>query len=242
MRSTGYEDGLSLSISQHHEPSHLNVLIGLLAGLLCDSPRIYVIMPSISEKVLMAKIQPMAPRVTITDTAEGLRIVVPCRRSWFVIGFLAFWICGWGVAEVMVAKQFVSGDAPPDGELFMLAWLGVWTLGGVVAIYAWLWQVMGKEILTVRGQTFNIRRDIGGFGLDKKYDLVQMRDLRIGLIAFSPVNVSASLQLWGVGGGVITFDYGARTYRFGIGLDDAEAKQVVSTIKQRFRIPDSTKA
>lgn len=187
----------------------------------------------------MATRPPADSRISITDTSEGLRIVVPGRRSLFVIGFLAFWICGWGVAEFMVAKQVVTGDAPPDGELFMLAWLGVWTLGGGVAIYAWLWQVMGKEIVLVRGQTFRTRRDVGGFGFDKEYDLVQMRDLRVGPIVLSPVNVSSSLQLWGVGGGVISFDCGARTYRFGAGLDEAEAKQIVVAITQRYRIPES---
>ena len=67
-----------------------------------------------------------------------------------------------------------------------------------------------------------------------------MRDLRIGQIGFDPVNVSSSLQLWGVGGGVLAFDYGARTYRFGAGLDEAEAKQVVIAIKQRYRISETT--
>ncbi len=120
----------------------------------------------------------------------------------------------------------------------MLAWLGVWTVGGLFAIYAWFWQVMGKEIVTVHGQAFTTRRDIGGLGFDKEYDLVQMRDLRIGQIGFNPLELSSSLQLWGVGGGVIGFDYGARTYRFGAGLDEAEAKQIVTAIKQRYRIPE----
>lgn len=187
----------------------------------------------------MAKIEPADSRITITDTSQGLRIVMPCRRSWLVICFLGFWICGWGVGEIMVTRQFLDGDAPPEGELFLLAWLGVWTLGGVFAIYAWLWQVMGKEMLTVHGQTFKTRRDIGGFGFDKEYDLVQIRDLRVGHLGVNPLDFSSILQLWGVGGGVIAFDYGARTYRFGAELDEAEAKQIVTAIKQRYRIPSS---
>jgi len=124
----------------------------------------------------------------------------------------------------------------------MLAWLGVWTVGGVVAIYAWLWQLMGKEIVTVHGQTFTVRRDIGGFGFEKEYELVQMRDLRVGPVGMNPMDFSSSLQLWGVGGGMIAFDYGARTHRFGAGLDEAETKQVVTAITQRSRIQTSTKA
>lgn len=183
----------------------------------------------------MAKRQPADARITITDTSQGLRIVIPGRRSWFVIGFLGFWICGWAVAEIMVPLQLFHGDAPPDGESFMRAWFGVWTVGGLSAIYAWLWQVIGKEIITAHGQTCTTRRDMGGFGFDKPYDLLQMQDLRVVPVGFNPVDFSSSLQLWGIGGGVIAFDYGAKTYRFGAGLDEVEAKQAVATIKQRYQ-------
>jgi hypothetical protein len=187
----------------------------------------------------MAKIQLTDSGITITDTSRGLTIAMPGRRSWFVICVLGFWISGWAVAEVMVAAQFLNGDAPPEGELFMLAWFGVWTVVGVMAIYAWLWQVMGKEIVTVRGQTFIIRRDIGGFGFDREYTLVRLRDLRVVQVGFNPMNVSSSLQLWGFGGGVVAFNYGTKTYRFGTGLDEVEAKQAVTAIKKRYRIQES---
>ena len=187
----------------------------------------------------MAKIQSADSRITITDTSQGLRIVMPGRRSWFVICLLGFWICGWAVAEVMVAIQILNGDAPPEGESFMLAWFGIWTVSGMFAIYACLWQVLGKEIVTVHGQTFKIRRDIGGFGFDKEYDFLQMRDLRVGQVTFNPLEFSSSLQLWGIGGGVMVFKYGAKIYRFGAGLDEVEAKQAVTAIKKRCRLHDS---
>ena len=116
----------------------------------------------------------------------------------------------------------------------MLAWFGVWTVGGLLAIYAWLWQVLGKEIVIVHGQTFTIRRDLEGFGFEKEYDLLQMRNLRLEQVGFNPIDFSSSLQLWGIGGGVVAFDYGARTYRFGAGLDEAEAKQAMTAIKKRL--------
>lgn len=187
----------------------------------------------------MAKIQPSASRVIITEIPEGLRIVIPYTRSWFVIGFLGFWICGWAVAEVLVPAEFLKGNIPPEGESLMFAWLVVWTVGGLLAIYAWLWQVMGKEIVTVRGQTLTTRCDIGGLGFDKKYDLPQLRNLRVDPVGFNPLDVSAVLQLWGIGGGAIAFDYEARTYRFGAGLDAAEAKQIVTAIKKHCRIQES---
>lgn len=196
-------------------------------------------MLSLRRNYLMAKTQPSVSRVLITDTSKDLRIVIPCGRSLFVICFLGFWICCWAVAEIMVPAQFLNSDAPSESMSLMVAWLAVWTVGGVVAIYAWLWQVMGKEMVIVHGQTFTTRRDIGGFGFDKEYNLVQLRNLRTEPVVFSPLNASAALQLWGIGGGVIAFDYGARTYRLGAGIDEAEANQAVTAIKKRYRIPES---
>ncbi len=35
----------------------------------------------------------------------------------------------------------------------------------------------------------------------------------------------------GISGGQLAFDYGAKTVRFGIGLDEAEAKQILNDIE-----------
>lgn len=69
-----------------------------------------------------------------------------------------------------------------------------------------------------------------------------MRDLRVGPVGFNPMDFSSSLQLWGIGGGVIAFDYGAKTHRFGAGLDEVEAKLTVTAIKKRSRSQESTTA
>ena len=183
----------------------------------------------------MARTQPSVSRVIISATSNSLHMVIPGSRSWFVIGFLGLWICAWAVAEVMVPIQFLQGAIPPEGRSLMFAWLVVWTAGGLLAIYAWLWQVIGKEIVTVQGGTLTVRRDIGGFGFDRAYDLSQMRNLRVEPTPFNPLDLSSALQLWGIGGGVIAFDHAAKGFRFGAGLDETEAKEVVMAIKKCCR-------
>ena len=186
----------------------------------------------------MAKRRPPTSRITITDTPDELRIVMPCRRSWFVIGMLAFWVCAWGVGEVMGSTSLFKGEVPAGEEGLMLAWLGVWTVSGLAALVALQWQVMGKEIVIVQGQTLKAMREGGGIGFRKEYDLQQMANLRLEQPRFSPFDVSSSLQLWGIGGGVIVFESGGKTRRFGTGLDEAEAKQVLEALKRRLRIAE----
>ncbi len=199
--------------------------------------------PAVSMREFMAKTRPISPsplpsRVMITEMSDCLRLVIPYSRSWFVIGFLGFWLCAWVVAEVLIPLRFLEGEAPSGGWSLMIVWFVVWTVAGVLAVYAWLWQVMGKEIVTVRDGSLTLRRDVGGFGLDKVYDLDQVRELRAEPALFDPMDLSMALQLWGIGGGAIAFDYEGKTRRFGIGLDETEAKQAVAAIKKRWRAAD----
>lgn len=48
----------------------------------------------------------------------------------------------------------------------------------------------------------------------------------------------SSFSWWLGGVGMIAFDYGARTYRFGRGVDEAEAKQLVAELQRRLEPPE----
>ncbi|MCP9462762.1 MAG: hypothetical protein NNA24_12040 [Nitrospira sp.] len=186
----------------------------------------------------MTKPLPPGSRVSITETPVSLRVVIPYSRSWFVIGFLGFWLCAWAVAEILIPLRFLEGEVPSGEWSLMVGWFVVWTVAGVLALYAWLWQVMGKEIVTVQSGSLTLRRDVGGFGFDKVYGLDQVHELRAEPALFDPMDLSMALQLWGIGGGAIAFDYEGKTRRFGIGLDETEAKQAVTAIKKRWRAAD----
>lgn len=182
----------------------------------------------------MTKINPSVSRVTVTDGPGGLGLLIPPRRNWFIILFMAFWLCMWAVGEIMVPIQFLKGEIPGITVIFILAWLGVWTIGGALAIYLWLWNLMGRQIITMKGHTLTTRREIGGYGFDKEYDLTRVRDLRVSAMGRSAWDYSGILEFLGLGGGLVAFDYGAKTYRLGAGLDEAEAKFVVRKITDRY--------
>jgi hypothetical protein len=48
------------------------------------------------------------------------------------------------------------------------------------------------------------------------------------------------MQFWGIGGGPVTFDYGARTFRFGASVDEAEARDIVNQLKAQHSFHGST--
>ena len=146
----------------------------------------------------MSKINPLASRVTVTDGPGGLGLLIPPNGTglssclWDSGCVFGQWV------EIMVPIQFLNGDLPGITVIFVLAWSGAWTVGGVFAIYLWLWNLMGRQVITMHGHTLTTRRDIGGYGFEKEYDLTQVRDLRASAMG----DYSASLQFFGLGGGL----------------------------------------
>jgi hypothetical protein len=195
---------------------------------------------------------PPPPRCAIEDLGTSLKIIIPSRKHWFQIFFLGFWLIGWTFGEIVVGGILLAGligmplvkspelsgvePAVCSGVgLFLLAWLGMWTVGGALAIYAFLWQLAGKEIVEVSHQSITVSRQVFGFSRPKEYLAEHVKDLRIA----SPVGDGwfgwpRGTSFWGLSGGPIAFDYGARTFRLGGGADEAEAKQIIAAIRQRF--------
>ena len=171
-------------------------------------------------------------RSTVRDTSEGLELIIPARRSTFALLFLTAWLCGWAFGEVTAAYQIVWGKEGGAG-LFLVAWLAMWTVGGGWAIYTWLWMASGKEIVTLRSGSLAIRRDTCGLGKTHEYELAHVKALRVSAHAMDPMAWSRGSQFWGQGGGVVAFDYGAKTFRFAGGVDEAEATQIVAELKAR---------
>ena len=92
---------------------------------------------------------------------------------------------------------------------------------------------MGREVVDVDSTSLRIKRAVGKLGRTKEFDLGHVRILRVAPQIWNPGDFSSGLRFWGVGGGTIAFDYGAKTYRFGGGLDEAEAKQVLVRLAER---------
>jgi hypothetical protein len=159
------------------------------------------------------------------DTGTGLEVVIPAKGHILLVLFLTAWLVGWAFGEVSVTRELLFGR-PREASLFLAAWLAMWTVGGGWAIYTWLWMAVGKEIVSLRPGVLSIRRDVLGLGRTHEYDLAHVRHLRLAPQASDPFGWSGGMRFWGMGSGLIAFDYGAKTFRFGAAVDEAEASQI----------------
>lgn len=133
----------------------------------------------------------------------------------------------------MVPATFLRGDVPGAAIPFLAFWLLGWTFGGGFALYLFWWSLVGRERVLLTPSRLSIRRELFGFGRVHEYAREHIRDVRVSPTPYSPFDFSAGLRFWGIGGGIIAFDHGAATVRFGAGLDESEAKSIVAQFVAR---------
>jgi hypothetical protein len=191
------------------------------------------------------------------EEGASLKITIPSRKNYFIIFFLGFWLTFWAFGEIMalgivfggiLQLLFNTSGVLPEigagglagllgGGVFMLVWLSGWTVGGGFVFYTFLWQLTGKENIEISHDIIKIQNAIFRFGRTKEYAAKHIKDLRVSPAVvdnFHPFGWSRASFVWGRPNGLLAFDYGAKTFRFGGGIDEAEAKQILEKIAGRF--------
>jgi hypothetical protein len=170
------------------------------------------------------------------------------------------------VVQPFASRSTVSEDVeglrisiPPQRSwtiLFLLGWLGAWTVGGfaagsslfhrfnpfilfwmlgwavgeVLVGYTVLYAIGGRQIVLANLDALTIKTEIFGLGPARSYLVSEMKNLR-----FQP----PALMGRGQRASGIAFDYGAKTVMFGAGLDEKEAIDLAARIRQRCPVADA---
>ena len=121
-----------------------------------------------------------------------------------------------------------------------VAWIIPWTFGGAVGILGFLYKIKGKECLRIDPKAINYIRDYVVFKQAKVFDIASVSNVRVysNEEASSRIKRSAIKEIfefWGLTGGSIAFDYGSSTQRFGVDIDEAEAKHLIETLQLKMK-------
>jgi hypothetical protein len=205
----------------------------------------------------MPVVRPSKQRHVIQEDRSSLKITIPSRKNYFMLFFLGFWLMIWAIGEnfflaIVIARilhmLFTSfgsffeivkdGFAGMFGSgLFLqVLWLGAWTVGGCFALYTCSWQLAGKENIEVTDDMIKLRNAVFLFGQTEEYLATHIKDLRVStkVVNHNSLGWSKASSFRGGSSGLLAFDYGAITVRFGRSLDEAEAKQILERISSRF--------
>ena len=164
----------------------------------------------------------------------GSEIRISSPKNIFMLIFLPIWLTGWTIGGAFAIKQVISGGS--EEVWFLLIWLCGWIVGETFALYAFLWGIFGFEVIAAELGSLRIKRSILGYGRSRNYEISRLSNLRASGFFGPMMSWSSGMAEWGLSGGTIAFDYEGKTKRFGIHLNENDATQLVSTLKNRFNL------
>jgi hypothetical protein len=177
----------------------------------------------------MTKVSPGKPRADITRTADGMQVRIRGQRKSYGLFLLVFWALLFFsfLATGFDAASRSHGQVDYFALFFPL-------LVMVLFFIPVIWFMLSVEVVRINSRELAVGRKLLGLGRMREFELASVKDLRS----------SPQIMPWGgygmqymtlfQSGGAIAFDYGFKTYRFGSGLEEAEAKYLVKEIGLRF--------
>ena len=88
---------------------------------------------------------PNNSKIEISTENNTQTIIIPHEKNsmlkYFIGPFMIFWILGWAAGFISVSNEILNGE----GNLFLIAWLGAWSIGGIFAFY-FLYRIFRKTI------------------------------------------------------------------------------------------------
>ena len=174
-------------------------------------------------------------KAKIEKTFDELSISIPSKKNWFVLLFLTVWLGGFfmGLVSFLVFSVF-SETSDFGADAFMI----IMFMGGAVVVLVvtpiLFLGYFGQERFTTNRNEILFEKTVFGVGQKKRFDIAEVKNFRTEFgndYRLGGNNWAA----WGLGPGKIKFDYGLKTYSFGLGVDDAEANYIVGLLKERFK-------
>jgi len=186
-------------------------------------------------------VKPPAPKHTCEDLGDKLIIAIPSPKHWFRIILMGIYTLVLAIAGLSFLGYLEFGqelDKPPI--LFFIIFVIFWIVFLCLMIYQLLWQIVGKEDIEITAQSIKISRVVPVLHSQKEYLASYIKELRV---SSSNLNLNPPMMSWTYSYyypwhhnaiGSLAFDYGAKTFRFGMSIDEAEAKQILAEIQQKF--------
>jgi hypothetical protein len=171
-------------------------------------------------------------KARIENRSGNYTITIPSKKNWFLLILGTIWMGGWYWGFANTLAGFESDDETSFSG-FITFWLIGWTAAGITVVVMLLWGFFGKETLEFSGNKVKLQKTVFGIGIKKKLERSEVKNFR-----FDNINQGIfggnRWAIWGMGPGKIKFDYGFKTYSFGLAVDEAEAKYLTQELNKKI--------
>lgn len=172
-------------------------------------------------------------RISVQQKENELSIVILALQDKIKNIFLFLWVFLWTLSGIIIFSQyFLLTD--PGTKTVLIVWMGFWAYFEYKIIKAYRWRKFGKEIIKIRDGKFLYKRDVSGKGKIKEYQIDFIKDIRHIEPQENSFFESLNDSYWVISNEKLAFDYYGAEIKFGIQLDESDAKSLLKRIKNRI--------
>jgi hypothetical protein len=188
----------------------------------------------------------ISTRYQIDEAEDVISLIMPYRKQWYQILSLIIGVLASGCLLCpIIIILFTSGMAKALYRETPAAVILPFVILFILIIFSYieiLWQLTGREIITITDEYIHIRHQMHGFGVTLKLSAAGISEIYASrqndlLQSFWTRRSSA---FWSYTRGRIavnsgrSFGGGLQTYRFGSILYEKDSKRIVEIIQKRF--------
>ena len=171
----------------------------------------------------------------IERSVDLLRITFRPRSFLFQAALLTAVLTAWACGGLVV---FYDVSLHPARRWWDTVWLAVWVAAGIRVFPRFLWEAVGREIVTVTLSRLVLRREILGVGRTRAFTLEQVQDLHYALPPQDEVPPPAG---WSPPppprlGGSVRFRCDQRLVQFALGIDRRDMALVLEALRDRIHV------
>lgn len=170
-------------------------------------------------------------RAKIKEKDGEFIITIPSKKNLFGLIILTFTLPIYIFIASSILPKFKSINDNSIDQ-FTLIWLIGSIVFLIIFLFILLWGIFGVERLIFNDRRVMFEKTIFGFGIKKVLMRTKLCNFRFERV-FENFYHARSLSFWGLGKGKIKFDCAFRTYSFGLGLDDAEARYLAKELNEK---------
>jgi hypothetical protein len=173
-------------------------------------------------------------RISIKRKENEISIVIVSLKEKAKNILLTIYLALWSLSGIIVFSQYLL-IPDRDTKLALLVWMAFWAYFEYKIFKAYMWRKFGVEKIKLRNGSFLYKRDRAGKGKIKDYDYDFIKELRLVVPKENSFFENINNSYWVIAGEKLAFDYNGREIKFGIQLDEADAKALLKLLGKEIK-------
>ncbi len=173
-------------------------------------------------------------RISIKSSENEISIVIISLKEKTKNILLTIYLFLWSISGIIVFSQYLT-VSDPNTKLAMLLWMAFWAYFEYKIFKAYMWRKFGVEKIKLRNGSFLYKRDRAGKGKIITFEFDFIKELRYVEPKENSFFENINNSYWVIAGERLAFDYYGREIKFGIQLDEADAKALLKLINKEIK-------